>query len=237
MKRFHLLLAGLLGLSLGAVPAAAAAPGAAVSVVAVPSVSVGPGTAYTTDPGMEGYCTIAVVGHDNEGRLVALTVGHCHQRAGQAVYKVGEAEAGPIGHETDVFSGSRDGTFGVLDYAVIELDPSVVVPSNSGPDVDAVVNNVGDAALWNIACKFGPSTGKTCGVITKLDHLHLQNWAAIGPGDSGAPLIIGDTLVGISMGVDFATGSPFYYGRITPILEDIDSRGSYGAGFTPVSAD
>ncbi|CAG7599786.1 serine protease [Rhodococcus wratislaviensis IFP 2016] len=84
-----------------AVLAALALPlGVAPVAQAEPTVHVGPGTAYTPYPDVEGYCTIGAVGTDSAGRLAALTVGHCHQGAGQAVYKVGEVAMGPIGWET-----------------------------------------------------------------------------------------------------------------------------------------
>ncbi|TQC50529.1 serine protease [Rhodococcus sp. WS4] len=223
MKKLFLLLAGML-VSIVLAPTAHAASG----------ISVGPGTAYTTNPAVEGFCTLAAVGNDDAGRLVALSVGHCHQKAGTPIYKIGEADKGPIGWETDVWSANPEGVFDALDYAVILLDPTVVDASKFGSDSDIVVNAVGDAAPWDVACKLGPASGKTCGVIGKLDGIHLQNWALMRPGDSGGPLLVGDKLVGVSIGMDATPEAPFIFGKITPILADIDAKGSYGAGFTPV---
>ena len=224
MKKALLLLTGLLVVAFVSTPAAHADPG----------VHVGPGTAYTTNPGVDGFCTIAAVGNDDAGRLVALTIGHCHQQAGTPIYKIGEADRGPIGWETDIWSTNPAGTFHAVDYAVLELNPAVVAPSRYGEGSDVVVNSVGDAQPWNIGCKYGPTTGKTCGALAAFAGIHLQNWALMGPGDSGGPLVVGDKLVGISAGLDAAPEAPFIYGKIGPILADIDAQQSFGAGFRPV---
>jgi hypothetical protein len=166
--------------------------------------------------------------------LVALTVGHCHQGADKAVYKVGEAAKGPIGWETDVFSRNTDGTFTGLDYAVIRLNPDVVVPSKYSHTTDVVVSSVGDASLADVGCNHGATTGKNCGIIGNADGIHLQNWAVMWEGDSGGPIVVGERLVGLNIGMDFGTQPTTFYGKIMPILADIDAKGSYGAGFTLV---
>ncbi|CAG7599730.1 serine protease [Rhodococcus opacus] len=224
MKMTLVAVLAALAVTLGVAPVAQAGP----------TIHVGPGTAYTPYPDVEGYCSIGAVGTDNAGRLVALTVGHCHQGAGTAVYKVGDAAKGPIGWETDVYSRNTDGTFTALDYAVIRLNPDVVVPSKYSDTTDVAVSTIGDASLSNVGCNHGATTGKNCGIIGKVDGIHLQNWAVMWQGDSGGPIVVGETLVGLNIGMDFGTQPTTFYGKIMPILADINAKGSYGAGFTLV---
>ncbi|WKN57629.1 S1 family peptidase [Rhodococcus opacus] len=127
-----------------------------------------------------------------------------------------------------------DGTFRALDYAVIRLNPNVVVPSKYSDTSDVIVSTVGDASLSDVGCNHGATTGKNCGIIAKEDGIHLQNWALVWEGDSGGPVVVGERLVGLNIGMDFGIEPPTFYGSITPILADSNAKGSYGAGFTLV---
>lgn len=51
---------------------------------------------------------------------------------------------------------------------------------------------------------------------------------------SGGPIVVGETLVGLNIDMEFGTQPTPFYVKITPILADINAIGSYGAGFTLV---
>ncbi|GCE39599.1 hypothetical protein Rhow_003123 [Rhodococcus wratislaviensis] len=113
----------------------------------------------------------------------------------------------PLGWENDVFSRNKDGTFTALDYAVIRLNPDVVVPSKYRGTTDVVVSTVGDASLLNLGCNHGATTGKNCGIIFTgiyLIYLHTELGGDVGRrfglSDRG-----GEKVVGLNIGMDFGT--------------------------------
>jgi len=219
---------------------------------AAPSVSVGPGTGWTifSDPNptvqtaMNG-CSIGAVGRDSANRLVAITAGHCrydhnagkNRPAGTPIYRLGNPGAGPIGWFTDNSAFTPAGTGIVnppsktdLDYAVIQLNESVVVPLDRSEDNRVTTETVGDAGNFQNACKVGVSTGLTCGLIIGQGGTYYTSFALAGPGDSGGALVVGTKLVGIVAGLDL-TRMSFQYYKITPILNAINANGGVGAGF------
>ena len=196
-------------------------------------------------------CTLTTVGYDRAGNLIGLTNAHCfydnegHQWLGDKVYfdaspagtstnqsktQEPDLQTGVIGTVAYISGGNpvRPGPNGLgLDYAVIKLDKSKVKPT-------ATVGKVTIAKIGappgpaTIMCKHGRTSGLTCGMqlLTVGDYFTHTIWA--GPGDSGAPVTVGQTLVGNQW---IAGGSV----SMVAIVNDLAKRGGVGAGFTPVA--
>ncbi|MVU83968.1 peptidase S1 [Nocardia sp. ET3-3] len=171
------------------------------------------------------YCTLTAIGSDAAGNLVGLTNAHCAFERGDAVYPH-DPSLGRIG-TVDYVSGGNPigpGPHGVgLDYSVILFDRSMVDP----------VATVGDTTIRRIAapppegtpvCKQGDTSGRTCGTTLSSMGPYLVTTVPEFPGDSGAPVVAGDALI----------GNQWVWGgssSITAILDDLDRRGGVGAGF------
>ncbi|CCQ13623.1 putative uncharacterized protein [Rhodococcus sp. AW25M09] len=212
------------GLFAAAVLAVSAmAPGTAA---AAPLPVVGPGSGFVTTGGLDDLtvCSIAAVGYDNAGRLVALTAGHCILRPGLPVTLVGSPTA-PVGTTAVEHWGP--------DYGVIVLDPAAVTPVSSLGGV--TVTDVGTGSVGQQVCKTGLGSGLTCGSIVDARGSDLMSDAITVWGDSGGPLVIGTTLVGIA---SHASGepliSPTAYASAPESLRLLSASGAPGAGFRPV---
>lgn len=196
------------------------------------------GTANAADPAVLGggsgigvndaTCTLTTIGHDSGGRLVGLTAGHC----------------GPLGADITAETNRGAGVVGKvavlnenMDYAVITFDPNMVVPVNRVGST-TITGIGGPAQFPAIACKEGRTTGQTCG-ITWGDPLQ-SNVATVTQicvisGDSGGPVVVGTTLVGMVNGYIYVPCiGPEVGMNMTDILGDIDARGGVGAGFRPI---
>jgi hypothetical protein len=217
-------------------------------------VDVGPGTSITSDggPPAGSFCTIAAVGRDDLGRLVALTAGHCTTRPSehQEVYLSGTAAVAPrlIGtYETITtnwpgFPSTQFPVDSSKDYAVILLDETVVNPKNTAPDGTTFdrLYTIAPAPMQDIMCKYGQITGLTCGLVFQFENNTIRSWAAILPGDSGGGVVINGGFAGINSAINPLTvlppGAPFQFSGIVGILEDIASQGpnTVGIGFEPL---
>lgn len=215
-------------------------------------------TFYSTDPA-PGWCSIAAVGRDNAGRLVALTAGHCF--IGQyvtpgtsGVWKVGEQAKGRIGTMTTVYSPGSTDFFGQPtnnkpDYGVLLLDETKVRGSNTS-EVDAEGQSVALTGLrpaWNTTgsgnigavCNAGYSSKIRCsqpshGIIVGSNLINA--YPNTDQGDSGGALVDDQgRLVGITVGWNYTSYPPNVWQRIDKVLADLDSKASYGAGFTPIT--
>ncbi len=225
----------------GAVLLAVVAGGAVARADEPGRVEVGGGTGVALQWGVPvgsisllHFCTLTAIGSDGVGNLVGLTNAHCAYERGDAVYLQSAVENGPgqdlslgrIG-TVDYVSGGNPigpGPHGVgLDYAVIVLDRSKVKP----------VATVGDTTIRRIAapppegtavCKQGNTSGRTCGTTLTSMGPYLVTTVPEFPGDSGAPVVVGEALI----------GNQWVWGgssSMTAILEDLDRRGGVGAGF------
>ncbi|CCF66279.1 S1 family peptidase [Nocardia cyriacigeorgica] len=206
--------AALLGTGAGA---AGAAPGAPV---------IGGGSGIVIDNMFE--CTVTTVGHDAAGRLVGLTAGHCGD-AGAQVYAEVDRGYGPIGKF--VFSNHE------LDYAVIQFDPNRITPVNRIGNV--TITGIGAAPQFpTIVCKEGRTTGNTCGVTWgDIFQTNYETWAqmCVVEGDSGAPVVVGSTLVGmVNAYLAIACFGPEVGTNLTAIMDDVNARGGTGSGFRPI---
>ncbi|WP_040800141.1 S1 family peptidase [Nocardia higoensis] len=206
--------AALLGTGAGA---AAADPGAPV---------IGGGSGIIVDNMYE--CTVTTVGHDNAGRLVGLTAGHCGE-AGAQVYSETDPGAGVIGRF--VYSNPT------LDYAVIQFQPGAITPVNRVGNV--TITGIGAPAQFPmIVCKEGRTTGNTCGLAYgDIFGSNVETWAqmCVVEGDSGAPVVVGTTLVGmVNAYLAIACFGPEVGTNMTAIIDDLNARGDIGAGFRPI---
>lgn len=191
----------------------------------------GPGTPIYLGDNM--MCTLGVVGTDSQGRKVGLTAGHCGQ-PGDQVWSADSWQVGPTG--TVVTTNQ------VHDYSVVELGSNAEITRTYN---GVTVNSVGGpVAPGQVLCKQGVATGHTCGHVWAADdEVHITQVCAM-MGDSGAPLLAGDRMVGmISGGVlpdhRLSCQSPLQGQLFMPtashtmdaVLKDVDARGGVGAGF------
>ncbi|NNH70259.1 peptidase S1 [Nocardia uniformis] len=190
-------------------------------------------------------CTLAAVGYDADDNLVGITNAHCsydthgNQWLGDEVVHaahLNEPEPGGVNVEVigtvAYISGGNPvvpGPNGVgLDYAVIVFDKSMVIPTAT----------IGDTTIRRIAeppppgtvlCKQGVTTGRTCGVMIGTIGPYILNTVTEFTGDSGAPIVVDDAVVGIQ----WVTGAA---SSMTAIMADLDSRGGVGSGFRLVTS-
>ncbi|MEE2035582.1 chymotrypsin family serine protease, partial [Rhodococcus chondri] len=171
--------------------------------------------------------TLTTIGNDNGGRLVGLTAGHCGS-PGMTVKAEYDIPAGAVGRVVSVN--------GNLDYAVIEFDRAKVVPVNRVGNV-AITGVGAPAGFPDIACKEGRTTGNTCGVVWGDVFGTQETWSqvCVVEGDSGAPLVVGTTLVAMVNAYLYAPCvGPEVGTNIDIILGDMNARGGAGAGFRPI---
>lgn len=254
-RRLLAVLAGAVAvLALGAPAGAVAQEPVDTRVVLRPGDGV---TFYSTDPA-PGWCSVAAVGRDAGGRLVALTAGHCFTVPSvtpgtSGVWKVGEQAAGRIGTMSTTYSGGSTDWFGFptdarADYGVLVLDETKV----RGAGVSAVdaegqsVALTGIRPAWNTGgmgnigavCNAGHTTKIHCsqpshGIIVH-DNL-IQAYPSVDQGDSGGALVDDQgRLVGITVGY-YPGWPPNVWQRIDRVLADLDAKGGPGAGFTLVT--
>lgn len=190
----------------------------------------GPGTPVFV--GENNLCTVTATGTDDEGRKLAITAGHCGE-VGDTVVSADSWRVGPSG---TVVSRSEK-----YDYEVIELGPNAEV-TNSYNGVTA--NNVGKQQAGSVACKQGVATGNTCGVVWMDDQALNPTQICAMRGDSGAPVLQGDTVVGMVDGgatpdqrlscqtpLQGAMHMPTMTVDFNRIVDDLNERGGVGAGF------
>ncbi|MFZ2512155.1 MAG: serine protease [Gordonia sp. (in: high G+C Gram-positive bacteria)] len=137
-------------------------------------------------------CTVTAVGRPtsgpNQGQLIALTAGHCG-RPGQSVLAESAQNRGVIG----VFQQSWTD----IDVGVIKLDSTRVRPVRTVGGVTIKRLNTTPITFPTIICKEGRTTGHTCGITWFSDsQAHFSQMCVI-EGDSGSPVVVGDTLVGM----------------------------------------
>ncbi|WP_424888985.1 peptidase S1 [Streptomyces sp. XH2] len=193
-------------------------------------------------------CTLTAVGRDNAGNLVGLTNAHCfiddkgNKLVGDKVYRdaspAGTAQApapipntrpdletGPIGTVTYVSTPNNllnNGPKG-LDYAVILLDETRVAPTSTVGDV--TISSIGAPPANGVRmCKQGHRTGLTCGIKLGTHNMWFTHLIWTNGGDSGSPVVVGQTLVGNAWGAQHS--SP-----ILSIIDEMNANGGVGAGF------
>jgi hypothetical protein len=236
-SKIFLILAAVAALLFGLAPAASATP----------SITLKPGDGWT-DSGNHGFCSFAAFGRDNAGRLVALTAGHC--RAAQPslvnIYKADAVAGGVIGQLTNVYKpGDYTGPFGTpktgtLDYAVVVLDESKVAVKNEYVNVDTGVtipvvgidappNGTGN---YGSNCQVGHASTDCATLGIATDQWWVRTYTAMDAGDSGGGLFIGNKLAGIGVAMTPFALPAWISTNIESVIADLNTTGSYGAGFT-----
>ncbi|MFE3057559.1 serine protease [Nocardia sp. NPDC059239] len=189
---------------------------------AAPAV-IGGGSGIIIDDQYE--CTVTTIGHDGAGRLVGLTAGHCGD-AGSRVWAEKDRAAGQIGQF--VYSNHD------LDYAVIQFDPDRVIPVNHIGNV-TITGIGGPPGFPMIVCKEGRTTGNTCGIAWgDVFDTNVETWSqmCVVEGDSGAPVVVGTTLVGmVNAYLAVACFGPEVGTNMSSIMADLNGRGSIGSGY------
>ena len=191
----------------------------------------GPGTPIYVNG--ETMCTLSVAGNDAAGRKVGLTAGHCGNE-GDAITSADSDHIGPTG--TIVSKNAA------LDYSVIEFGSNAeVTRTYNGVTVNSLGGTVNPGET---VCKQGVATGKTCGMTYQQAQSVQVNQVCAMMGDSGAPLLAGDRLIGSISGgflpVNFPCRTPLQGAVHNPtaatnmdtVLADMNRRGGVGAGFT-----
>jgi hypothetical protein len=184
-------------------------------------------------------CTLTSIGTDNTGELVGFTSAHCGAPGSQVAAEAAQ-DRGTLG---TMVAGND-----TLDYAVIQFDPVKVAPVANFAGF--AINGIGsDPVSGQLACKDGRTTGESCGVTfgpgqdpgTIIAQLCGQ------PGDSGAPVTVGNLLVGMIHG-PFSESLPACVVKYIPlhtpavvvsinaVLADLASKNRPGTGFVPVPA-
>lgn len=77
-------------------------------------------------------------------------------------------------------------------------------------------------------CKEGVTTGYSCGTMLGTVGPYIIDTITESTGDSGAPIVVDDALVGIQWVSGGATA-------MTAIMADLDRRGGIGSGFRLVT--
>lgn len=193
------------------------------------------------------FCTLAAVGYDAHGNLVGITNAHCvydyrgRQWPGDelvAESALSAAIADPaaadnveiIGTVAYISGGNPlvPGPNGVgLDYAVVVFDESKVtpVPTVVGKPVRRIAPPPPPGTTM---CKEGVTTGYSCGTMLGTVGPYIVDTITESTGDSGAPIVVDDALVGIQWVSGGATA-------MTAIMADLDRRGGIGSGFRLVT--
>lgn len=196
----------------------------------------GPGTPIYV--GDNDLCTVAFTGTDAAGRKLAVTAGHC----GGVGSQVTSADSWRVGP-----SGTVAATNPNLDYSVIELGSNAKITNTYN---GVTVNQLGQGSLapGQVACKSGVATGNTCGMTWSSQPNTQFTQICASQGDSGAPVLLGDRVVGMVNGgmLPIASAScrtplqgPLFMPTVSvpvdSILADLNSRDAVGTGFTPAS--
>jgi len=181
------------------------------------------------------YCTLTTIGHDKTGQLVGFTAAHCGGPDAPVVAE-GSEDVGPLG---TVVAANGD-----LDYAVIKFEAAKVTPIANFAGF--VINGLGpNPERGQPECKLGAATGDFCS--------HNSTFPGPGPtmtmsglfqpGDDGGPATADNLLVGMIRDGWIISGWPgmadmpkTHLTKFSAILDDVNTTGGPGAGFTPVPA-
>lgn len=200
------------------------ASAAAQTDSAAPTVGGGSGIVVDSRVG----CTLTTIGRDSAHRLVGLTAGHCGE-PGATIVAEGDPNGAAVGRI--VYSDHT------LDYAVIEFDSARVTPVNRVGGT-TITGLGGPAQFPSVVCKRGSTSGTSCGVVWgDVRSTATETWTqmCVMKGDSGAPVVIGTTLVGmVNAYLGLGCFGPEVGTNISSIMNDLNARGDIGAGYQPL---
>ncbi|MDH6285067.1 hypothetical protein [Prescottella agglutinans] len=236
MKRILIVLASIAAFVL---PMLAFAPAASAATGIISNgTGISPFEFPTSNPAGGGdECTIGVVGTDNSGNKLAITVSHCFTQTwnykpdGAPVYRSGPGprqQIGTIAYRAwnGVGFPVNDGNYGT-DWLLIKLNADADLRSN-GPGTR--IDGVGVSNPSGTHCKDGIATGVKCGWITdSAPPTRFYSTAILGGGDSGGPAYQGTQIIGLNRAIWF-TG--FEFVKIGAVLNEINgSPWTPGKGF------
>ncbi len=185
------------------------------------------------------YCTLATIGHDKTGDLVGFTAASCGGPDSPVVAE-GWENLGPVGTVVAPANTPR------LRYVVIKFDPAKITPIASFAGF--VINGIGpDPEHGQPECRLGAATGEFCSDRATFPGPgpgRSMNGGNYQPGDNGGPVTSNGLLVGMiwngiylhMFDVPVAPGWSTGIVKFSAILDDVNSTGGPGAGFTPISA-
>jgi hypothetical protein len=213
-------------------------------------VTVGPGTSIETQNGpLDGggsWCTVAAVGNDAAGNMVAITAGHCYapQSIAHLPVRLSDTVNGTgqqIGtYETLTSYPQGQTTLPVdsrLDYSIIKLDPNVVQLTNVAPNGTKFDHlNLNVPQVGQQMCKYGQVSGYTCASIASFSNNTIHSGATIIPGDSGGGVIIDGGFAGINSAINPFINPTSQFTSMIGVMDDLTARGpsTVGYGFTPL---
>ncbi|EFV12833.1 trypsin-like serine protease [Segniliparus rugosus] len=178
--------------SIGVLAAALASALCAVSTAAVATaddrVPLGAGSPIIVVGQEKLACTLTAIGHDVNDDIVGLTAGHCGD-VGDSVVSEVDQDAGSLGRLEKKRSNP--------DIGVIKFNPSRVIPTARTGKLVITGLSRDLPRPGTMACKLGRTTGWTCGQMTPTNRMSHTAKICIAKGDSGAPVVIGSTLVGM----------------------------------------
>lgn len=221
---------------LGAVPLLIVVVGCLLAPTAWAAIPLGGGAGIVVDGT---YCTLTTIGHDNTGELVGFTAAQC-----------GGPGSPVVAEGTDGTVGTVVAANGNLHYAVIKFDPAKVTPISDFAGF--AITGIGpDPGSSQPVCTQGGATGFNCGLTTIAGVIPgrikamMPAWQL---GDDGAPITVDGQLAGMTFRAvvvgNLLYGPAFFPGGnanisvvlFSAILDDVNTNGGPGAGFTPIAA-
>ena len=134
-----------------------------------------------------------------------------------------------------------------LAYAVIKFDPAKVTPTANFAGF--AINGIGpDPDFRQPACTDGAATGNQCGLITTMPGpgpARNMNGCPFQPGDEGRPVTSDNLLIGVArngwwtapgFSVPHPARPESFLTLFSAIMNDVNAKGSPGAGFSPIPA-
>jgi streptogrisin C len=175
------------------------------------------------------------VGFAVEGGFVSA--GHCGEE--------GSTTTGPVGDEEVAQGTFQASTFPESDFSFVATNeqwtPVGEVNSFGAADGNLPVAGSEEAPIGTSVCKFGSTSGASCGVIQALDVTvnfvdpedpsgfvtvsgMIQTDVCAEPGDSGGSLLAGDQAQGVVSGGsgDCVTGGQTFFQPINEVLQVLD---------------
>lgn len=205
-------------------------------------VSFGKGTPVGPErvPTTADHCTIAAVGTDNQGNLVALSAAHCavDSVTGKPIelwvegQMVGQFES----WKYTVPKGIGRFGPGYYDFAFAKLDESkVLIASDRGANIGAgLLGDTEKILTGSTVCISGLTTGQKCGKYIgnggTNPREHILGFSAK-PGDSGGPLYTKD---GHLLGIASRTMPGSFYGDVRDAAAYAAAQGWVGGDFQPI---
>ena len=232
--RTVLVVAMFAGLLTGAVGTAQASStptaGTGVGCSSTRSCSTGSGGALMLTRGHS--CTVGLPVRTRGGRWYVVTAGHCVAEGGRSTWTVGGVALGK-GYRWEYGGRGTEGARGTGDIGLLQMtrkSRSQVVVISRGKATTRAITSTRDARRGERVCITGGRTGATqCGTVVAtttslryaspglaartITNLALVKGVCVNPGDSGSPVFVGRTAVGITVAKS-ASGCYAWYSKL-----------------------